>query len=353
MRFGLNRFDLRSLEAFAEDVRNAERLGWDIAFTVDSQLAVRDTYIMLTYAAQATSRIGLGTLLTNPVTRHATVTASAFATLDELSGGRAIAVLGVGDTAVEHSGLRPATVRYTEQATAMMRALLRGEEVEVDWPEPARLRHARPVPVWIAAAGPKMLRAAGRVADGVFIRVGRHPANIAYAVGAVRAGIEDAGRDREEVRLGLIVHTVLVDDPDRALRIGRTMAAGYYDHTAALFDRAGLSWDGPSPQELKRETIRPDFHHTADLAAAGEHLTFLPPEAADAFVFYGGPAEVTAQMVETLTAMREAHGEIDIVVPQPPSNRLPHEKSGPFFMERMAREVLPAVREALGVASPV
>ena len=353
MRFGLNRFDLRSLEAFAEDVRNAERLGWDIAFTVDSQLAVRDTYIMLTYAAQATSRIGLGTLLTNPVTRHATVTASAFATLDELSGGRAIAVLGVGDTAVEHSGLRPATVRYTEQATAMMRALLRGEEVEVDWPEPARLRHARPVPVWIAAAGPKMLRAAGRVADGVFIRVGRHPANIAYAVGAVRAGIEDAGRDREEVRLGLIVHTVLVDDPDRALRIGRTMAAGYYDHTTALFDRAGLTWDGPSPEELKRETIRPDFHHTADLAAAGEHLAFLPPEAADAFVFYGGPAEVTAQMIETLTAMREAHGEIDIVVPQPPSNRLPHEKSGPFFMERMAREVLPAVREALGVASPV
>ena len=91
---------------------------------------------------------------------------------------------------------------------------------------------------------------------------------------------------------------------------------------------------------------------TGDLAAAGEHLTFLPPEAADAFVFYGDAAQVTEQMIETLTAVREAHGEIDIVVPQPPSHRLPHETSGPFYMERMALEVLPAVREALGVASP-
>lgn len=90
MKFGLNRFNSGSLEAFAEDVRLAEELGWDHAFTPDSQLALRDPYVMLAYAAHQTSRVGLGTLLTNPVTRHPTVTASAFATLDELSGGRAI-----------------------------------------------------------------------------------------------------------------------------------------------------------------------------------------------------------------------------------------------------------------------
>ncbi len=351
MKFGLNRFNSSSLEAFAEDVRLAEELGWDHAFTPDSQLALRDPYVMLTYAAHRTSRVGLGTLLTNPVTRHPTVTASSFATLDELSGGRAICVLGVGDTAVEHSGLRPATVRKLEDATLMMRALLAGEAVEVDWPEPARLRHARPVPVWIAAAGPRTLRMAGRAADGVLIRVGRHPTNIAFAIEQVRAGIEEAGRDPSEVGFGLIVHSVLVDEPDRALRIGRTMAAGYYDHTPALFERAGLTWDGPSPEELKRETIRPDFHHTYDLAAAGEHLTFLPSEAADAFVFWGGAGEVQEQMVETLG--HDFGVEWEMVVPQPPGVRYPHEKSGPFYMERMAREVLPTVRDALGIASPV
>jgi 5,10-methylenetetrahydromethanopterin reductase len=351
MKFGLNRFNFRTLEDFAEDVRMAEELGWDHCFTLDSQLALNDPYVMLTYAAHQTSRVGLGTLLTNPVTRHPTVTASSFATLDELSGGRALCVIGIGDTAVEHSGLRPATVRKLEEATVMMRALLAGEAVEVDWPEPARLRHARPVPVWIAAAGPKTLRMAGRSADGVLIRVGRHPANIGYAVEQVRAGIEESGRDPSGFSFGLIVHTVLVDEPDRALRIGRTMAAGYYDHTRALFERAGLSWDGPSPEELKQETIRPDFHHTYDLAAAGEHLTFLPSEAADSFVFWGGVDEVRGQMLETL---RHDFGvEWEMVVPQPPGARYPHETSGPFYMERMAREVLPAVREALGVSSPV
>ncbi len=89
IKFGLNRFDFSSLESFAADVRTAEELGWDIAFALDSQLALRDPYVMLTYAAHATSTIGLGTLITNPVTRHPTVTASSFATIDELSGGRA------------------------------------------------------------------------------------------------------------------------------------------------------------------------------------------------------------------------------------------------------------------------
>ncbi len=342
IKFGLNRFDFSSLESFAADVRTAEELGWDIAFALDSQLALRDPYVMLTYAAHATSTIGLGTLVTNPVTRHPTATASSFATIDELSGGRVLMGLGIGDTAVEHSGLRPATVKAMERAIVMMRALLHGEAVDVGRPEPARLRHARPVPIWVAAAGPRTQRMAGRVADGVLIRVGRHMANIGAAIEQVRAGASEAGRDPDSVHLGLIVHTVLVDDPDRALRIGRTMAAGYYDHTRVLFERAGLMWEGPPVEELKR-TIRPDFHHTRDLAAAGEHLDFLPEAAAHAFCFLGAPSDVARQLIDLLSA----RPEFEIVVPQPPSARLPHETEGPFYMERMAREVLPEVRAAL------
>jgi alkanesulfonate monooxygenase SsuD/methylene tetrahydromethanopterin reductase-like flavin-dependent oxidoreductase (luciferase family) len=87
-RFGLNRFDGRSVAAFVTDVTRAEALGWDAALIPDSQLRRRDTYVMLAAAAQATQRIMLGTLLANPVNRHPSVTASSIATIDELAPGR-------------------------------------------------------------------------------------------------------------------------------------------------------------------------------------------------------------------------------------------------------------------------
>src|SRR5438874_400197 len=210
-RFGLNRFDARSVDAFAADVKRAEALGWDAAWQPDSQLRRRDTYVLLAAAARATERIMLGPLLANPVNRHPSVTASSIATIDELAPGRVLLGWGVGDTAVRLAGLRPARVKELEAATRLMRALLDGEAVEVGAERPARLPHARPVPIWIAAGGPRTLRMAGGVADGVFIRVGTHRANIAGSIEAIRAGAVEAGRDPAAVRLGAVFHTVLVD----------------------------------------------------------------------------------------------------------------------------------------------
>ena len=93
--FGLNRFDWRSLDLFATDVQRAQDLGWDHALIPDSQLRRRDTYVMIAAAAQQTSRIGLGILLANPVNRHASVTASSIATVDELAPGRMLLAMGV------------------------------------------------------------------------------------------------------------------------------------------------------------------------------------------------------------------------------------------------------------------
>ena len=193
-KFGLNRFDARSVDLFAADVRRAETLGWDAALQPDSQLRRRDTYVLLAAAARATERIVLGPLLANPVNRHPTVTASSIATIDELAPGRTIIGWGVGDTAVRLAGLRPARVKELEAGTRLMRALLDGEAVEVGAERPATLPHHRPVPIWIAAGGPKTLRMAGSVADGVFIRVGTHHTNIAIAVDAIHAGAVEIGR---------------------------------------------------------------------------------------------------------------------------------------------------------------
>jgi 5,10-methylenetetrahydromethanopterin reductase len=122
-KFGLNRFDARSVHAFAEDVKRAELLGWDAAFQPDSQLRRRDTYVLLAAAAQATERIALAPFIANPVTRQPSVTASSIATVDELAPGRVILALGIGDTAVRLSGLRPARVAELESATLTIKAL--------------------------------------------------------------------------------------------------------------------------------------------------------------------------------------------------------------------------------------
>jgi len=344
-RFGLNRFDSRSVDTLAADVRRAEMLGWDAAFQPDSQLRRRDTYVLLAAAARATTTIMLGPLLANPVNRHPSVTASSIATIDELAPGRVLLGWGVGDTAVRLAGLKPARVKDLEESTRLMRALLDGESVEVGAERPARLPHHRPVPIWIAAGGPRTLRMAGRVADGVFIRVGTHPANIRTAVEAIRAGAAEAGRDPATVGLAAIFHTVLVDEPSRAMTMAKSMAAGYYEYSPRLFDPPGLTWSGPDPEALKRQhKVWPDFHHAPDLEASGRAVDFLPTSAADAFSLRGGPIEVADQLVHVL---RDAQVEFDYVVlhpiPDPPVPQDPERG----YTARVAREVLPRVRAAL------
>jgi 5,10-methylenetetrahydromethanopterin reductase len=344
-KFGLNRFDARSVDLFAADVRRAETLGWDAALQPDSQLRRRDTYVLLAAAARATERIVLGPLLANPVNRHPTVTASSIATIDELAPGRTIIGWGVGDTAVRLAGLRPARVKELEAGTRLMRALLDGEPVEVGAERLATLPHHRPVPIWIAAGGPKTLRMAGGVADGVFIRVGTHGANIATAVEEIWAGASEAGRDPASVGLGVIFHTVLVDEPALALTMAKSMAAGYYEYSPALFAPPRFKWAGPDPETLKRRhQVHPDFHHATDLEASGRVVDFLDTTVADAFSLRGGPAEVADQLVE---ALRRAPAEFDYVVlhpiPNPPSPDDPERG----YTARVAREVLPRVRRAL------
>jgi len=343
--FGLNRFDFRTPDAFALDVARAESLGWDYAFVPDSQLRRHDTYVLLAFAAKTTSTIRLGPLLANPVTRHPTVTASSIATVDVVAEGRAILGLGIGDTAVHLAGLRPAKVVTLEDGVRTIRALLHdhGAGVEVGAARPARLPHPRPVPVWVAAAGPRALRAAGRTADGVFLRVGTAEANLRSALEAVHLGATEAGRDPDSIRLGLVVHTALETEPVRALAIGKSMAAGFYEFSPHLFDVAGLTWDGPPVHEVQR-LVHPDFHHHPDLVESGRIVDFLPEAAADAFAFRGTTEAITEQLVATLSLGID----FDIVVLQPVPNPPVPRGGEPDYMERIAREVIPAVRRAIG-----
>jgi 5,10-methylenetetrahydromethanopterin reductase len=321
-KFGLNRFDSRSVAGFAADVRRAEDLGWDSAFQPDSQLRRRDTYVLLAAAAAATSRITLSPFIANPVNRHPSVTASSIATIDELAPGRTLLAMGAGDTAVRLAGLKPARVSELEAATRLIKGLLAGEEIEVGALRPARLPFHRPVPVWIAAGGPRTLEMAGAAADGTFIRVGTSPANIGASVERIRAGAAKAGRDQAAVRFGAVFHTVLVDDWEQALTMAKSIAAGYYEYTPGLFANAEVEWAGTDPEELKRQgLVWPDFHHDPDLLKSGGAVDFLPREAADRFALWGSAEQVASQL---LAVLRNAPVDFDYVVLQPiPDPRWP------------------------------
>jgi 5,10-methylenetetrahydromethanopterin reductase len=187
-----------------ELIQLAEQLGFRSAWVNDSQCTGREAGITLGAAAAATRRIRLGTAVTNPFTRHLTVTASAFYSLDELSGGRAALGLGRGELSVRLTGTRRASYAELEHAVRTLRALLAGESVVFDG-HPVRLAPAaaspRHIPIYVSAIGPRSLRLAGQVADGVILTVGAHPADVAAALATVEDGARSVGRSLADLHV--------------------------------------------------------------------------------------------------------------------------------------------------------
>src|SRR2546430_12861087 len=151
----------QALARWADLASELEGEGVDHLWLIDSQLAMKDVYAGLILAAQRTSRMLLGTGVTNPLTRHPTVTACAIAAVAEVSGGRAALGLGAGDSAVYGLGWQPARVAQVEAAIRFLRAVLRGEQAE--WEGRAhRLPYAAgPVPVWLAASQRRVCQPGG------------------------------------------------------------------------------------------------------------------------------------------------------------------------------------------------
>ncbi|MEZ5265355.1 MAG: LLM class flavin-dependent oxidoreductase [Acidimicrobiales bacterium] len=172
-------------------------------------------------------------------------------------------------------------------------------------PPPAWLRHARPVPVWVAAGGLRTLRMAGRAADGVFLRVGTHPANLRIAVEQVHAGAVEAGRDPADIGIGIIVHTVRTQEPAEVAAITRAMAAGFYEYSPALFSQAGLEWRGTAVEEAKRIWPRISTTPTTWWPPAG-WSDFLDDDVAQSFSFSGTTDDVAGQLRSVLAAVPEA-----------------------------------------------
>lgn len=295
VRLLLHGFAEADPDAMARRARDLEEAGWDGLLLADSQNLTPDVFVALTVAAGATTRMELGTAVANAVTRHPAVLASAAATLQSVSHGRALLGLGRGDSALLQVGLEPQEPAAFERDADRVRRYLHGETVdEHGYPSRIAWLAATPgpsVPVQWFVSGPRLTRAAARLADRITLVVGARPDRLAARLEAVRAARETDGRDPVEV--GAYVIVAVHDDLARARDLVRgnvAIFAHFQRH-----DRDLTAGDGAVVAEVTHR-----WQEATHGVAASAQAEALTDEFIDHFAVLGDAATVTARLRELL-----------------------------------------------------
>ena len=202
----------------AQFIAECETAGFSGVGIHDHQHSGRDVFLTLALAAQRTSKITLYPATTNPVTRHPSVLASLAHTLEEIAPGRIRLTVGPGYLAVGNIGRPRASLRRMREAILAMRGLLRGDTVVFNGTE-TRLRNVsqQPTPIFMTAAGPRMVELAGEVADGALMLVGLHPQAIAAARRRLQVGATRSGRSLDGFKT-IYITPMTVDEDGREAR---------------------------------------------------------------------------------------------------------------------------------------
>ena len=316
------------LPVFLESIRKAEESGFSRAYMVDGQLLWRNIYVYMTHALAATERIPVSSAVTNPFTRHYTVTANAHATLAELHPGRVVLGIGRGDNAVRTLGLDPVETSKLKDVIPRLRDLMAGRPVEFNGKE-IRILWANQddVPIMMPATGPKNLRLAGALADIVMLQVGVNPVAVKWAVDHVRAGADEAGRDPDQIEITMYCAMAVSDDLSEARKETRWAAACAANHVS---DVARHVPDHGMPEPLVRlaELPRAHYDYASHLDPSVERSDY-PDDVVDDFAFNGPPERI----LEMLRALAEV--VVDEVAPCYLNGRLEE-------MEIVGREIVPA-----------
>ena len=316
--------------------RVAERAGFDIAWYPDSQFLWRDVWSTLTVAALETRQIRVGSCVTTFETRHPSVTAAAARTIAEIAPGRTILGVGSGDSAIKLLGMRPTRLAEMRQNITAVRRLLEGRPADYGGREIHLHGHEpTPVPIYMAATGPRALQLAGEVADGVIVLAGLAPPLLEQALGHIRVGAARADRKLDDLDICVGTFCHITDDPDEAARVAKPVCVGLAQVGATGALRlAGIEIDVPPlvPEVYPDMTHAEDWMHAADVA--GRWVSDEDGRRyADTFCLVG----TAAQCAERLQDARDA-GVRNFYIRGFPSYELPLD-----LIDVFGSDIIPAV----------
>ena len=230
MRYGVTLQGVDDPQGFGELARWLEELGYDDLWITDSSLHAGEVYVYVTLALEATSRLRVGTAVTNPLTRHPALTANAAATLERLAPGRFVCGIGVGDSPLPEIGAGIARVSTLVETLGTMRRLWAGDTLNGRFGR-YEYRGAKlnvpvgEVPVYVAASGPKTLAAAGEHADGAIVLAGLFPEGVSFALEQLQRG--RARSSRSDFTTTFFLYGSIREDEAVALDEARTIAAWF------------------------------------------------------------------------------------------------------------------------------
>lgn len=304
----------------AELAQRIESIGFRSLVFADTQNLAPEVWSQLMLAAGATSRIEIGTGVTNPVSRDPAVAASAALAVQVASDGRLVVGIGRGDSSMAKIGRRPASPADFEEYLRLLRAYLDGETVDrngspsrIEWLDSESVPH---VPIEVSATGPKVIEMSSRLADRICFAVGADVPRLDECIGRARDGAAAAGRDPDTLRLGAYINCVVNDDPAVAREAVRGGVASFV-HFSGF---PGMKIDElPADVQQAAQTMRTDYDMRHHGSGGGSHAQALDAE----FIHRFGIAGPLNEALDRLTEIRDLG--IDFVRLIPGSRDAPSE----------------------------
>ena len=285
--------------------KKAETYGFTYVWTFDSHILWQEPFPIFAQILAETRNVIVGPMVTNPATRDWTVTASLFATLNEMYGNRTVIGIGRGDSAVRVTNGKPTTLATLRESIHVIRELANGRSVNYKYSE-LRLPWAGKsrAEVWVAAYGPKALALTGEVGDGFILQLA-DPSITEWTIKAVRDAAAAAGRDPKSVKICVAAPAYVTDGTEAGMAHGleqcRWFGGMVGNHVADIVERYGDS--APVPKALTDYIKgRQGYDYNEHGKAGNSHTTFVPDEIVDRFCIVG-PVEAHIKRLNELRDM--------------------------------------------------
>ena len=281
-----------------EGMRVAEDCGFGYGWTFDSCVLWQEPFVIYSQILAATESMMVGPMVTNPSTRDWSVTASLFATLNDMYGNRTVCGIGRGDSANRVIGNKPATLARLGEAMRVIKDLaegrsvdLNGTAVKIPWVRDGKLE------IWMAAYGPKALKLVGEQADG-FILQTADPDIARWTIESVRSAAAEAGRDPASITMCVAAPAYVGENLDHQREQLRWFGGMVGNHVADLVSRYGK--DGPVPHALTDYIEgRKGYDYSHHGKAGNPSTDFVPDEIVDRFCLLG-PASAHVDQLQQL-----------------------------------------------------